>query len=194
MGSAVSASEQGRPTMILFKALLLSALAVTAKAAPTEVVAGRVVTHAVPSLHTLYSSPFHHAVRGVQAVQLVHHAVPQIQQAPAVTEVRLVEPEDAEPGAQYNFGYSITDSVTGDSKSRQESREGDVVSGSYSVADPDGRIRTVTYTADAVHGFQAHVTYDGEEGPVVVPFNASPTAVVRSEPLHFTSAPQPVLL
>ena len=27
------------------------------------------------------------------------------------------------------------------------------MSGSYSVADPDGRIHTVTYTADAVHGF-----------------------------------------
>merc|ERR1712106_124998 len=188
MGSAVSASEQGRPTMSLFKALLLSALAVTAKAAPTEVVVGRVVTHTVPSLHTLQSSPFRHAVRGVQAVQLVHHAVPQVPQAPAVTEVRLVEPEDAEPGAQYNFGYSITDSVTGDSKSRQESRDGDVVSGSYSVADPDGRIRTVTYTADDVHGFQATVTYDGQEGPVAVPFNAPSTAVVRSEPVHLTSA------
>merc|ERR1711892_79400 len=184
MGSAVSASEQGRSTMSLFKALLLSALAVTAKAAPTEVVAGRGVTHAVPSLHTLQSSPFHHAVRGVQAVQLVHHAVPQ---APAVTEVRLVEQEDTEPAAQYNFGYSITDSVTGDSKSRQESQDGDVVSGSYSVADPDGRIRTVTYTADDVHGFQATVTYDGQEGPVAIPFNAPSEVVVRSEPLPAVS-------
>ena len=110
------------------QALLLSALAVTAKAAPTEVVAGRVVTHAVPA--------------------------------------------QAEAPAQYNFGYSITDSVTGDSKSRQESRDGDVVSGSYSVADPDGRIRTVTYTSDDLHGFQATVTYDGQEGPVAIPFNA----------------------
>merc|ERR1712106_77770 len=188
MGSAAPASAQARLTMSLFKALLLSALAVTAKAAPTEVFAGRVVTHAVPSLHTLQSSPFRHAVRGVQAVQLIHHAVPQPPQAPAVTEVRLVEPEDAEPAAQYSFGYSITDSVTGDSKSRQESQEGDVVSGSYSVADPDGRIRTVTYTADDVNGFQATVTYDGQEGPVAIPFNAPSTAVVRSEPVHLTSA------
>ena len=123
----------------------------TAKAAPTEVVAGRVVTHAVPSL----------------------------------TTVRVVE--QAAAPAQYNFGYSITDSVTGDSKSRQESRDGDVVSGSYSVADPDGRIRTVTYTAYDVHGFQAHVTYDGQEGPVAIPSNAPSTAVVRNEPLHFAS-------
>ena len=47
----------------------------------------------------------------------------------------------------------------------------DLVTGSYTVADPDGRIRTVTYTADAEHGFQAKVTYDGEEGPVAIPFN-----------------------
>ena len=130
--------------MYHFQALLLSALAMTAKAAPTEVVAGRVVTHAVPSL----------------------------------TTVRVVEQD--EPPAQYNFGYSITDSVTGDSKSRQESRDGDVVSGSYSVADPDGRIRTVTYTADDVHVFQATVTYDGEAGPVAIPFNTHSSSVVRT--------------
>merc|ERR1711874_383051 len=126
----------------LFKALLLSALSMSARAAPTEVVAGRVVTHAVPSLTTL------HHVRTVPALHAVHAApaVHAVHQAPVVTEVRLVEEEKADPPAQYNFGYSITDSVTGDSKSRQESRDGDAVSGSYSVADPDGRIRTVTYT------------------------------------------------
>merc|ERR1712106_763883 len=199
MGSAVPASAPDTPTMSLFKALLLSALAVTAKAAPTEVVAGRVVTHAVPSLHTFHSNPPLHAVRGVAAVHtppavhvvrgvpavhLVHHAVPQ---APAVTEVRLVEPEDAEPAAQYSFGYSITDSVTGDSKSRQGSGDGDVVSGSYSVADPDGRIRTVTYTADDVHGFQATVTYDGQPGPVAIPFNEPSTDTAPVDASNFQS-------
>ena len=141
----------------------MSALAVTATAAPTEIVAGRVVTHAVPSLHI-------------------------VQAAPAVTAVRLIEQDPIKPHAQYNFGYSITDSVTGDSKTRQESRDGDVVTGSYSVADPDGRIRTVTYTADDVHGFQATVTYDGQEGPVAIPFNAPATAVVRSEPIQVAVA------
>ena len=56
--------------------------------------------------------------------------------------------------SQYKFGYSVADSTTGDSKTREEERDGDVVRGSYSVADPDGRIRTVTYTADALNGFQ----------------------------------------
>merc|ERR1712106_221554 len=197
MGSAVPASAPDTPTMSLFKALLLSALAVTAKAAPTEVVAGRVVTHAVPSLHTFHTSPLLHAVRGVAAVHTapavhvvrgvpaVHHIHHAVQQAPAVTEVRLVEQEDAKPSAQYNFGYSITDSVTGDSKSRQESRAGDVVSGSYSVADPDGRIRTVTYTADDIHGFQATVTYDGEPGPVAIPFNEPSTDATPVDAFNF---------
>jgi hypothetical protein len=60
------------------------------------------------------------------------------------------------------IGYSVSDAKTGDSKTREETRDGDVVTGSYSVADPDGRIRRVTYTADAENGFNAVVTYDGE--------------------------------
>ena len=156
------------------QALLLSALCLAARAAPTQVVAGRVVTHAVravPALHAVHAAPVVHAVH----------------QAPVLTEVRLVEEEEADPPAQYNFGYSITDSVTGDSKSRQESRDGDAVSGSYSVADPDGRIRTVTYTADAAHGFQATVTYDGEQGPVAIPFNAPTAPAVRTQPVQDAS-------
>merc|ERR1711892_385099 len=125
MGSLASPSTQSTATtatlsMSIFKTILLSALAVTAKAAPTEVVAGRVVTHAVPSLRTFHTSPLLHAVRGVAAVHTtpavhvvrgvpaVHHIHHAVQQAPAVTEVRLFEPEDAQPPAQYSFGYSIT--------------------------------------------------------------------------------------
>merc|ERR1712117_2005 len=189
MGSPDTVTTLYTLRMTLFKALFLPALAVIARAAPTEVVAGRVVTHAIPSLTTLHhvrTVPAAHAVHAVPAVPAVHavHAV-----TPAVTEVRLVEQEKPEVPAQYNFGYSITDSVTGDSKSRQESRDGDAVSGSYSVADPDGRIRTVTYTADAVHGFQATVTYDGEEGPVAIPFNtpSTSTVAVRTEPAQEAS-------
>merc|ERR1712083_376958 len=182
MGSSATTSSLSTPRMSLFKALLfLPALSVVARAAPTEVVAGRLVTHAVPSLTTLHhvrTVPTHalHAVHAVPAV----HAV-----SPAVTEVRLVEQENDKVPAQYNFGYSISDSVTGDSKSRQESRDGDAVTGSYSVADPDGRIRTVTYTADDVHGFQATVTYDGAEGPVAIPFDTPSTpsvTAVRTDP------------
>merc|ERR1712156_1359282 len=82
--------------------------------------------------------------------------------------------------ARYMFGYIVSDRESGDSKTRQESRDGDLVTGSYTVADPDGRLRTVTYTADSVHGFQAKVTYDGEEGPVAIPFNPPPPAQNQS--------------
>jgi len=47
--------------------------------------------------------------------------------------------------------------LTGDSKQAHESRDGDVVKGQYSLVEPDGAIRTVTYTADPVNGFNAVV-------------------------------------
>merc|ERR1711971_445945 len=100
----------------------------------------------------------------------------------------LVTDETVNLHPQYSFGYSINDVNAGDSKTRQETRDGDVVTGSYSVADPDGRIRTVTYTADSVHGFQAKVTYDGEEGPVAIPFYA-PRAPLVSTTVPAAPAP-----
>merc|ERR1712106_517374 len=159
--------------MALFKApLLLSALVAVTSAAPTEVVAGRVVSHVsdFPSLTRLQAFP---------AVARLHTAAP-------VAAVRVVEPVDTvvDIDPHYTFGYSISDAVTGDSKNRQETRDGNTVTGSYSVADPDGRIRTVTYEAGPGIGFVAHVTYDGAEGPVAIPFDApnpSQTAVVQVE-------------
>ena len=112
------------------------------------------------------------------------HALPSVATVAAVPAVqRLVtgdQPtDDLRP--QYSFGYSVSDATTGDSKSRQETRDGDVVTGSYTVADPDGRVRTVTYTADPINGFVARVTYDGQPGPVAVPFNGPAVIEVRQE-------------
>lgn len=64
---------------------------------------------------------------------------------------------DIDPHPQYAFAYNVQDALTGDSKSQQEVRDGNVVKGSYSVLDPDGALRTVFYTADPVHGFNAVV-------------------------------------
>ena len=68
------------------------------------------------------------------------------------------------------------------------------MTGSYTVADPDGRIRKVTYTADAVNGFQAVVTYDGVAGPPAIPFDA-PAAIaapVATAPIASTPVIQEV--
>jgi hypothetical protein len=92
---------------------------------------------------------------------------------PAAIAVKYVNDDDQkegyDPHPRYQFGYAVADTLSGDSKAREETRDGDLVTGSYTVADPDGRIRTVTYTADPVHGFQARVTYDGAPGPVAIP-------------------------
>ena len=48
-----------------------------------------------------------------------------------------------------------------------------------------GRIRTVTYTADDVHGFQATVTYDGQPGPVAIPFNEPSTDTAPVDASNF---------
>ncbi|TMW44838.1 hypothetical protein DOY81_010082, partial [Sarcophaga bullata] len=71
---------------------------------------------------------------------------------------------EIDPHPQYAFAYNVQDALTGDSKSQQEVRDGDVVKGSYSVVDADGSLRTVFYTADPINGFNAVV----QRGPVPV--------------------------
>ncbi|CAH2107135.1 unnamed protein product [Euphydryas editha] len=67
---------------------------------------------------------------------------------------------------RYAFNYGVADHSTGDIKSQHETRDGEVVKGQYSLVEPDGSIRTVDYTADPVHGFNAVVS---KVGPSVHP-------------------------
>nr|XP_022903286.1 keratin, type I cytoskeletal 9-like [Onthophagus taurus] len=62
---------------------------------------------------------------------------------------------DAHP--KYAFEYSVHDTHTGDIKEQKEQRDGDVVKGQYSLVEPDGNVRTVTYQADWETGFHAQV-------------------------------------
>ncbi|XP_012233924.1 larval cuticle protein A3A [Linepithema humile] len=64
---------------------------------------------------------------------------------------------DYDPHPQYSYAYDVHDSLTGDAKSQQEVRDGDVVQGSYSLLEADGTKRIVDYTADPVNGFNAVV-------------------------------------
>ncbi|ALC44020.1 Cpr64Ac, partial [Drosophila busckii] len=88
------------------------------------------------------------------APAIVQHAAPI-----AVAKVAVAEPYD--PNPQYSFAYGVTDHHTGDSKQQEETLVNGVVHGSYSLAEPDGTIRKVTYTADKINGFNAVVEKKG---------------------------------
>lgn len=59
--------------------------------------------------------------------------------------------------AHYEYKYGVNDPHTKDNKEAWETREGDVVKGSYSLDEPDGSKRIVDYTADKHNGFSAVV-------------------------------------
>nr|CAH7728773.1 unnamed protein product [Callosobruchus chinensis] len=72
-----------------------------------------------------------------------------------------LEHHDYHDYPRYKFGYGVHDPHTGDQHSHHETRDGDVVKGYYTVAEPDGTLRTVYYTADDHHGFRAVVKKSG---------------------------------
>uniref|UniRef100_A0A1I8PJC5 Larval cuticle protein A2B n=1 Tax=Stomoxys calcitrans TaxID=35570 RepID=A0A1I8PJC5_STOCA len=102
------------------------------------------------------------AMVAVMECALLRAAAP-VAVAPAPVAPALLHTE-VDPHPQYAFAYNVQDALTGDSKSQQEVRDGDVVKGSYSVVDADGSLRTVFYTADPINGFNAVV----QRGPVPV--------------------------
>jgi len=109
-------------------------------------------------------------------------AVP-VQQTLAVAQAVRHEPYDPHP--QYQYGYSVSDAVTGDQKSHSESRDGDVVQGQYSLVEPDGTLRVVTYTADSVNGFNAVVD---RQAPAVAHHQAVAVAAPAPVAVHAVQA------
>lgn len=117
------------------------------------------------------------------------YAQPLLRAAPVVAKAVAAEPYD--PNPQYNYGYSVSDSLTGDSKTAHETRDGDVVKGQYSLVEPDGAVRTVTYTADPINGFNAVVERTAG-APVVAKAIAAPVAHYAAPIAHApVYAPQP---
>ncbi|KAH9632021.1 hypothetical protein HF086_016581 [Spodoptera exigua] len=92
--------------------------------------------------------------------------------------------EEFDPLPQYNFGYNVADSLTGDYKSQTEQRNGDLVQGQYSLVESDGTRRVVDYTADSVNGFNAVVRNE----PLVLAAPAEPAVV----PARYAAAAAPV--
>ncbi|KAL4710543.1 hypothetical protein ACJJTC_008945 [Scirpophaga incertulas] len=105
-------------------------------------------THYSPLLHT---APIAHAP--------IAHA--PIVAAPAHLEYSGHGHEDYYSHPKYHYSYSVEDPHTGDHKSQHESRDGDVVKGEYSLLQPDGSFRKVSYSADDHNGFNAVVHNSG---------------------------------
>merc|ERR1712154_189932 len=64
----------------------------------------------------------------------------------------------------YAFEYGVADDYSGSKFNAAETSDAKLTSGTYSVALPDGRLQTVTYTADpyGYNGYVADVKYSGE--------------------------------
>ncbi|CAH1644425.1 unnamed protein product [Spodoptera littoralis] len=135
-----------------------------------------IVRHDQPAKHVAVAAPAvaYHAAPAVAyhaAPAVAYHAAPAPVAYHAAPIVAHAEEFDAHP--KYEYNYSVADSHTGDNKSQQESRDGDVVKGSYSFHEADGSVRTVEYSADDHSGFNAVV------------HNSAPTAA----PVHVKAAP-----
>lgn len=91
--------------------------------------------------------------------------------APVAVAARI---EEADAYPQYQYAYNVQDALTGDSKTQEETRDGDIVKGSYSLIEPDGSRRTVNYYADPINGFNAVVQKDV---PVATPVIAAKQVV-----------------
>ncbi|XP_044752868.1 cuticle protein 19-like [Coccinella septempunctata] len=128
----------------------------------SSVQAAPALAHSAPVYHY---SPVYHTVPVVHSAQLIH----------AVSNEKQNEEEHYAP-AHYQYKYGVEDHHTGDIKSQEESRDGDVVKGSYSLHEADGTIRTVKYSADK-NGFNADVQKSGH----AVESHAAPTHTL----LHF---------
>ncbi|KAH8279923.1 hypothetical protein KR054_011289, partial [Drosophila jambulina] len=96
------------------------------------------------------------AVNAANAANADNNVSPVLLPSPLPVLRQHQEPE-VFPPASYSFNYAVNDESTGDIKEHSETRDGYVVRGFYSLIDPDGYKRTVTYTADDVHGFNAVV-------------------------------------
>jgi Insect cuticle protein len=57
----------------------------------------------------------------------------------------------------YKFEYGVKDAKTKDHHSQWEHRDGDKVTGEYTLDEADGTKRVVKYSSDKKTGFQAHV-------------------------------------
>ncbi|XP_061710129.1 cuticle protein 8-like [Cydia pomonella] len=169
--SSQSIVRHDQPQAVAHK---LVAAPVAYHAAPAHV-----AYHAAPAPVTYHAAPAAVTYHAAPAPVAYHAAPAAVHYSAPIAKV-VAHEEIAHP--QYEYSYSVADGHSGDNKSQHETRDGDVVKGSYSLKEADGSIRTVEYTADAHNGFNAVVHNTAPtHAPVVV--KAAP--VVYSAPTYY---------
>ena len=93
----------------------------------------------------------------------------------------------AQPPQPYAYEYGVADDYSKANFKKTETQDAEgKVAGSFTIALPDGRIQTTTYTADHYNGFVAEVTYEGT--PVYPPEPAGgyghPAPAYKSAPAY----------
>nr|CAI5860868.1 unnamed protein product [Callosobruchus analis] len=73
------------------------------------------------------------------------------------------------PPNPYQFGFDVQDDHHTNYQNRKEQSDGKKITGSYSVVDSDGFLRTVQYTADPKEGFKAEVIRQPTDIVVKIP-------------------------
>merc|ERR1712128_31737 len=82
--------------------------------------------------------------------------------APAYPAPGPYKPVEKLPPQPYAYEYGVADDYSKVNFKKSETQDSNgIVAGSFTIALPDGRIQTTTYTADHVNGFIAEVTYEG---------------------------------
>ncbi|CAH0701375.1 unnamed protein product [Spodoptera exigua] len=137
--------------------------------------------YAAPAYAPAYAAP---AITHAVAAPAYAPAIAHTYAAPVVKAVAapVVRAEPVDPNPAYSFSYGVADPATGDHKDASETLQNGVVHGSYSLVEPDGHVRKVTYTADKINGFNAVVERTGaaaHAAPVAV---AAPVAKVYAAP------------
>ncbi|XP_065340570.1 larval cuticle protein A3A-like [Cloeon dipterum] len=176
--------------ILAFSALVAAASAgVVAPALTTYAAAPAYSAYAAPIARAAYAAPAYGyaapaLARAAYAAPLAYAApvAKAVVAAPALAKVAVPAEYDANP--QYSYAYSVSDALTGDNKQQQESRQGDVVQGSYSLIEADGTRRIVDYTADPINGFNAVVHKEAAVAKAVV---AAPAIAKVAAPLAYAA-------
>nr|XP_032510867.1 cuticle protein 8-like [Danaus plexippus plexippus] len=144
-----------------------------------------VAYHAAPAPVAYHAAPAPVAYHAAPA-PVAYHAAPAPVSYHAAPVAKLVAQPEEIAYPKYEYSYSVADGHSGDNKQQQESRDGDVVKGSYSFHEADGSIRSVEYSADDKNGFNAVVH---NSAPTAAPALIKAAPLVLKAPVYASPVP-----